>query len=300
MNKRSNNPQPDNQTNGASSSTRFDGADVNGQVNGSGASLVDAARKVAVPTDGPEIIMARGLKKSYGGRAVVNGVDIEVRRGEVVGLLGPNGAGKTTSFYMIMGLVRPDAGQVKLGSRDITHWPMHRRARAGIGYLAQDPSVFRQLSVEDNVRAILELMPLSSSRRAERLEELLLDLELTDRRRSRGMALSGGERRRTEIARTLAADPAFILLDEPFTGVDPIARRDIQRIVIKLKYRGIGILITDQNERDTLDIVDRGYIVSDGQILTRGTAAELLQDEQARAVYFGERFDHPLNPNDRY
>lgn len=331
MNTRSNNSQPDDQSNGAqnngaqsngmsldgaASSTRFDEARPSGQVNGhSGATSVgvpkkdttsveatplDVARKVAVPTDGPQSINARGLKKSYGGRAVVNGVDIEVRRGEVVGLLGPNGAGKTTSFYMIMGLVRPDAGQVKLGSRDVTNWPMHRRARAGIGYLAQDPSVFRQLSVEDNIRAVLELMPLSASRRAERLEELLLDLELTDRRRSRGLALSGGERRRTEIARTLAADPAFILLDEPFTGVDPIARRDIQRIVIKLKYRGIGILITDQNERDTLDIVDRGYIVSDGQILTQGTASELLQDEQARAVYFGERFDHPLDWHDTH
>ncbi|HVF85046.1 MAG TPA: LPS export ABC transporter ATP-binding protein [Abditibacteriaceae bacterium] len=300
MNKRSNKSQPANQTNGASSSTRFDGTEVDSQMNGSAASLVDAARQFAATADGPESIIARGLKKSYGGRAVVNGVDIEVRRGEVVGLLGPNGAGKTTSFYMIMGLVRADSGQVKLGSRDITHWPMHRRARAGIGYLAQDPSVFRQLSVEDNVRAVLELMPISASRRAERLEELLLDLELTERRRSRGMALSGGERRRTEIARTLATDPAFILLDEPFTGVDPIVRRDIQRIIIKLKYRGIGILITDHNERDTLDIVDRGYIVSDGQILTRGTAAELLQDEQARAVYFGERFDHPLNTNDRH
>jgi len=321
MNTRSNNSQPDDQNNGvqsngaqsngmpldgAASRTRFDEARPSGQVNGhSGATSVEAtpldvARKVAVPTDGPEIIVARGLKKSYGGRAVVNGVDIEVRRGEVVGLLGPNGAGKTTSFYMIMGLVRPDAGQVKLGSRDITNWPMHRRARAGIGYLAQDPSVFRQLSVEDNIRAVLELMPLSASRRAERLEELLLDLELTDRRRSRGLALSGGERRRTEIARTLATDPAFILLDEPFTGVDPIVRRDIQRIIIKLKYRGIGILITDHNERDTLDIVDRGYIVSGGQILTQGTAAELLQDEQARAVYFGERFDHPLDWHDTH
>ncbi len=260
--------------------------------------VLDAARKVAVEIRGPEFITARGLQKSYGGRMVVNGVDIEVRRGEVVGLLGPNGAGKTTSFYMIMGLVRPNAGVVRLGDKNITHWPMHKRARAGIGYLAQEPSVFRQLSVEDNIRAVLELMPLSPAQQAERLEELLDDLDLTERRRSRGLSLSGGERRRTEIARTLARDPAFILLDEPFTGVDPIARRDIQRTVIRLKHRGIGILITDQNERDTLDIVDRGYIVSGGQILTQGTADELLQDEQARAVYFGERFERPFNSSE--
>ena len=257
--------------------------------------VLDAARKVAVEIRGPEFISARGLQKSYGGRRVVNGVDIEVRRGEVVGLLGPNGAGKTTSFYMIMGLVRPDAGVVRLGDKNITHWPMHKRARAGLGYLAQEPSVFRQLSVEDNIRAVLELMPMSPARQAERLEELLDDLDLSGRRASRGLSLSGGERRRTEIARTLARDPFFILLDEPFTGVDPIARRDIQRTVIRLKHRGIGILITDQNERDTLDIVDRGYIVSGGQILTQGTADELLQDEQARAVYFGERFERPAN-----
>lgn len=250
-----------------------------------------AAPRVAATLSGPQFIRARGLKKSYGGRAVVNGVDFEVNRGEVVGLLGPNGAGKTTSFYMVMGLVRADAGRVLLGDDDVTKWPMYRRARAGIGYLAQDPSVFRQLSVEDNIRAVLELMPISAARQAERLEELLSDLDLTERRRTRSMALSGGERRRTEIARTLATDPAFILLDEPFTGVDPIVRRDIQRMVIKLKHRGIGILITDHNERDTLDIVDRGYIVSEGQILTQGTAVELMRDERARAVYFGERFD---------
>ncbi len=258
--------------------------------------VLEAARQVAVTLSGPEFITARSLQKSYGGRRVVNGVDMEVKRGEVVGLLGPNGAGKTTSFYMIMGLVRPDAGVVRLGDKNVTHWPMHKRARAGIGYLAQEPSVFRHLSVEDNIRAVLEMMPLSATRQAERLEELLDDLDLTERRRSRGIALSGGERRRTEIARTLARDPYFILLDEPFTGVDPIARRDIQRTVIRLKHRGIGILITDQNERDTLDIVDRGYIVSNGQILTQGTAEELLQNEAARAAYFGERFERPA-PN---
>ena len=251
---------------------------------------------VSWASNGPQAISARGLQKSYGGRLVVGGVDIDVHRGVVVGLLGPNGAGKTTSFYMIMGLVRPDAGVVKLGEKTITQWPMHKRARAGIGYLAQEPSVFRHLSVEDNVQAVLELMPFSAARQAERLEELLDDLDLTERRHSQGISLSGGERRRTEIARTLATDPFFILLDEPFTGVDPIVRRDIQRIVIKLKHRGIGILITDHNERDTLDIVDRGYIVSGGRILTTGTADELMRDEQARAVYFGERFERPQTP----
>ncbi len=244
---------------------------------------------------GPQSIVASRLKKSYGGRAVVDGVNVEVKRGEVVGLLGPNGAGKTTSFYMIMGLVRPDAGRVQLGERDITNWSMQQRARAGMGYLAQDSSIFRGLSVEDNILAILELMPLSHSERNERLEALLDDLDLADRRRTRGQALSGGERRRTEIARTLATNPAFILLDEPFTGVDPIVRHDIQDIVRKLKKRGIGVLITDHNEHDTLDIIDRGYIVSEGQILTEGTARELLNDDRAREIYFGEklsRFRH--------
>lgn len=250
---------------------------------------------------GPQSIVASRLKKEYGGRVVVNGIHIEVKRGEVVGLLGPNGAGKTTSFYMIMGLVKPDAGRVQLGDRDITNWPMYQRTRAGLGYLAQDPSVFRGLSVEDNILAILELMPLSRAQRLERLEELLDDLDLADRRRTRGQALSGGERRRTEIARTLATNPAFILLDEPFTGVDPIVRHDIQDIVRKLKTRGIGILITDHNEHDTLDIIDRGYIVSGGEILTQGTSRELLSDERAREVYFGEklsRFRHITHDED--
>jgi lipopolysaccharide export system ATP-binding protein len=244
---------------------------------------------------GPQSIVATRLKKTYNGRAVVNGVNVEVNRGEVVGLLGPNGAGKTTSFYMIMGLVKPDSGRVKLGDRDVTNWSMHQRSRAGVGYLAQDSSIFRGLSVEENILAILELMPLSKSERDERLEVLLDDLDLSDRRRTRGRSLSGGERRRTEIARTLATNPAFILLDEPFTGVDPIVRHDIQDIVRKLKKRGIGVLITDHNEHDTLDIIDRGYIVSEGQILTEGTSRDLLNDDRAREVYFGEklsRFRH--------
>ena len=237
----------------------------------------------------PPAIIARGLRKQYGDRTVVNDVAIEVKRGEVVGLLGPNGAGKTTSFYMIMGLVRPDGGTVCLGNKDITRWSMHQRARAGVGYLAQETSVFRHLSIEDNVRAILQLMPFSNAEREARCEALLKELDLTERRRIHGIALSGGERRRTEIARTLATDPYFILLDEPFTGVDPLVRQEIQRIVLRLKEQGIGILITDHNEYDTLDIIDRGYILYDGRIMTQGTSRELLNDELARELYFGEK-----------
>lgn len=237
----------------------------------------------------PRAIIAQGLNKQYGGRTVVDSIDVEVHRGEVVGLLGPNGAGKTTTFYMIMGLVRPDGGVVSLGERVITNWPMHRRARAGIGYLAQEPSVFRKLTVEGNLHAILQLMPLSSAERHARCEVLLEELDLVERRRTLGMRLSGGERRRTEIARTLATDPHFILLDEPFTGVDPIVRQEIQQIVLRLRDRGIGILITDHNEHDTLEIIDRGYIIADGRIVTQGSARDLLANEQAREVYFGER-----------
>jgi lipopolysaccharide export system ATP-binding protein len=245
---------------------------------------------VASALDGPRAILVRGLRKSYGNRAVVDGVDFEVNRGEVVGLLGPNGAGKTTSFYMVMGLVRPDGGRVLLDDKDISQWPMHKRARSGIGYLAQDPSVFRRLSVEDNIRAILEMMPLTRKQQDVRCEELLHDLDLVERRRATGVKLSGGERRRTEIARALATDPAFILLDEPFTGVDPINREEIQQIVRRLRDRGIGILITDHNEMATLDIVDRAYIVHSGHIEAHGTPGELLANERARELYFGESF----------
>ncbi|MDQ3812849.1 MAG: LPS export ABC transporter ATP-binding protein, partial [Armatimonadota bacterium] len=207
-----------------------------------------ATDHLLVATDGsPRAIIAHHLCKQYSGRRVVDDVSLEVHRGEVVGLLGPNGAGKTTSFYMIMGLVKPDSGVVHLGESNITRWPMHRRARTGIGYLAQEPSVFRKLSVEDNLRAILQLMPLSAKERDARCEQLLHDLDLVERRRSLGIALSGGERRRTEIARTLATNPHFILLDEPFTGVDPIAVQEIQHIVLNLRAQGIGILITDHN-----------------------------------------------------
>ena len=245
----------------------------------------------------PRGITATGLMKSYVGRHVVDGVALEVRRGEVVGLLGPNGAGKTTSFYMIMGLVRPDGGTVRLGDREITNWPMHQRARAGIGYLAQEASVFRKLTVENNIRAILQLMPLTNAEREERCEKLLQELDLGERRNSLGISLSGGERRRTEIARTLATNPYFILLDEPFTGVDPIAVQEIQNIVLRLKTQGIGILITDHNVHDTLDIIDRGYILSEGKIMTQGSSQELLSDDRARELYFGEKIGrHQMRP----
>ena len=194
-----------------------------------------------------------------------------------------------------MGLVRPDSGTVELGDRVITHWPMHRRAQAGIGYLAQEASVFRKLTVEDNLKAILQLMPIPASERKARCESLLQELDLIERRHTLGMRLSGGERRRTEIARTLATNPHFILLDEPFTGVDPIVRQEIQQIVLRLKDQGIGILITDHNEHDTLEIIDRGYIIADGHIVTQGTARELLGDARAREVYFGERINR-YNP----
>lgn len=237
----------------------------------------------------PDSIKASQLTKIYGGRRVVDGISVEVNRGEVVGLLGPNGAGKTTTFYMIMGLVKPDGGRVQLGQHNIADWPIHRRSRAGLGYLAQDQSVFRGLTVEENIKAILEMMPLTREQRKERCEELLSDLDLTQRRYSTGIELSGGERRRTEIARTLATAPYFILLDEPFTGVDPLVRQEIQQIVLRLRDRGIGVLITDHNEYDTLEIIDRGYIVNEGHVIAQGSAQELIADERARQVYFGER-----------
>ena len=248
-----------------------------------------ASTSPLLTTDGtPAAIVASKLRKQYGGRVVVDGVSIEVQRGEVVGLLGPNGAGKTTSFYMIMGLVKADGGSVSLGETSITHWPMHQRARAGIGYLAQEASVFRKLSAEDNLRAVLQLMPLTKKEQEARVEQLLGEFGLLGRRRTLGMRLSGGERRRVEIARTLATDPHFILLDEPFTGIDPIVRNEIQDIVLHLRDRGIGILITDHHEQATLDIVDRGYILYDGKVIAQGTSQELLADEHARSVYFGE------------
>ncbi len=231
------------------------------------------------------------LFKSYKGKDVVKDVSIEVEQGEIVGLLGPNGAGKTTSFYMIVGLVRPDSGKVFLNELEISKLPMYKRAQMGIGYLPQEISVFRRLSVEDNIMAILEMTPKSSSERKERLEELLEEFNLNDFRKTLGNRLSGGEKRRTEIARALATDPKFVLLDEPFAGVDPIAVEDIQTIVSDLKKKNIGILITDHNVQETLSITDRAYLLFEGGILKSGTADELAGDEQVRRVYLGRNFE---------
>jgi lipopolysaccharide export system ATP-binding protein len=234
---------------------------------------------------------AQHIVKKYRNRKVVNEISLEVNQGEIVGLLGPNGAGKTTSFYMMVGLVKPDAGKVFLDSDEVTEEPMYRRAQMGIGYLAQEASVFRKLSVEDNILAVLEMTDLSKKEQSEKLESLLDEFGLQHIRKSLGDLLSGGERRRTEIARCLATDPKFILLDEPFAGVDPIAVEDIQHIVSKLKDRNIGILITDHNVHETLSITDRAYLLFEGKILKSGTAQELAEDEQDRRVYLGENFE---------
>jgi lipopolysaccharide export system ATP-binding protein len=230
------------------------------------------------------------IHKTYRGRAVVNGVSVEVNQGEIVGLLGPNGAGKTTSFYMIVGLVRPDEGKVFLDDVEITKAPMYKRAQMGIGYLPQEVSVFRKLSVEDNIMAILEMTDLNKTQRHEKLERLLEEFHLTHVRKNLGNRLSGGEKRRTEIARALATDPKFVLLDEPFAGVDPIAVEDIQAIISELKKRNIGILITDHNVQETLSITDRAYLLFEGSILKSGTAEDLASDEQVRRVYLGQNF----------
>jgi lipopolysaccharide export system ATP-binding protein len=234
---------------------------------------------------------AQHIVKKYRNRKVVNEVSLEVNQGEIVGLLGPNGAGKTTSFYMMVGLVKPDAGKVFLDADEVTEEPMYRRAQMGIGYLAQEASVFRKLSVEDNILAVLEMTDLSKKEQSAKLESLLDEFGLQHIRKSLGDLLSGGERRRTEIARCLATDPKFILLDEPFAGVDPIAVEDIQHIVSKLKDRNIGILITDHNVHETLSITDRAYLLFEGKILKSGTAEELAEDEQVRRVYLGENFE---------
>ena len=229
------------------------------------------------------------IQKTYKGRPVVKGVTIEVN--QIVGLLGPNGAGKTTSFYMIVGLVKPDSGTVFLDDVDITNYPMYRRAQLGIGYLPQEVSVFRKLSVEDNILAILEMTELKKQERLERLEQLLEEFSLTHVRKNLGHSLSGGEKRRTEIARALATNPKFILLDEPFAGVDPIAVEDIQSIIADLRTKNIGILITDHNVQETLSITDRAYLLFEGNILKAGTAEELASDEQVRKVYLGQNFE---------
>ena len=231
------------------------------------------------------------IQKTYKGRAVVKGVTIEVNQGEIVGLLGPNGAGKTTSFYMIVGLVKPDIGSVFLDDLDITNYPMYKRAQLGIGYLPQEVSVFRKLSVEDNILAILEMTKLNKAQRLERLEQLLEEFSLTHVRKNLGHSLSGGEKRRTEIARALATNPKFVLLDEPFAGVDPIAVEDIQSIIADLRNKNIGILSTDHNVQETLSITDRAYLLFEGNILKAGTAEELASDEQVRKVYLGQNFE---------
>lgn len=239
-----------------------------------------------------EVLTLRGenLQKKYKARTVVKSVSIEVKQGEVVGLLGPNGAGKTTTFYMMVGLVSPNNGKVYLDEKEITSRAMYQRAKMGISYLPQEPSIFRKMSVEDNIMAILELQPLKRSERKERLEHLLEDFRITHIRKSKGYMLSGGERRRCEIARTLASNPKFVLLDEPFAGIDPIAVEDIMKIIISLKKRGIGVLITDHNVHETLTITDRSYILIDGNIFASGSAEEIAENDDVKRLYLGQNF----------
>ncbi|MBU2761375.1 LPS export ABC transporter ATP-binding protein [Acidithiobacillus sulfurivorans] len=237
-----------------------------------------------------DLLQAQSLVKSYRRRTVVRDVSVQVAAGEVVGLLGPNGAGKTTTFYMMVGLVRPDRGHIFLQQRDITALPMHERARMGLGYLPQEPSVFRQMSAADNILAVLETLPLSKAERQDRLDQLLAELHLGLLRDTKGHSLSGGERRRVEIARALAMSPRFILLDEPFAGIDPISVLEIQRLIQDLRERGIGILITDHNVRETLGICERAYILHDGKVLTAGSPQEIVDDPMVRQVYLGDQF----------
>ncbi|MDT0295719.1 LPS export ABC transporter ATP-binding protein [Mesonia ostreae] len=236
-------------------------------------------------------LRAENLIKAYKGRKVVKGISVEVNQGEIVGLLGPNGAGKTTSFYMIVGLIKPNGGNIFLDKANITKYPMYKRAQHGIGYLAQEASVFRKLSIEDNIMSVLELTKLSKKERVDKMESLIEEFSLGHIRTNRGDLLSGGERRRTEIARALATDPKFILLDEPFAGVDPVAVEDIQRIVAQLKNKNIGILITDHNVQETLAITDRTYLMFEGNILKHGQPEELASDEMVRKVYLGQNFE---------
>lgn len=236
------------------------------------------------------LLETRELVKSYNGRKVVDEVALSVRKGEIVGLLGPNGAGKTTTFYMIVGLVGPDGGRIIFDNRDITKLPMHERARRGIGYLSQEPSIFRKLTVEENIMAILETLGLSRTQRKRRLDQLLDELGIAHLARNRAYTLSGGERRRLEITRALVTNPEFILLDEPFSGVDPIAVFDVQQIITELKARGLGVLLTDHSVRETLSITDRSYIMAEGKVLISGTAQKLINDPQARKIYLGEKF----------
>jgi lipopolysaccharide export system ATP-binding protein len=241
-------------------------------------------------TEDTYLIRTEKLVKAYKGRKVVRDVDINVKAGEIVGLLGPNGAGKTTSFYMIVGLVKPTAGKVFFNGKDVTKMPMFKRARMGMGYLSQEPSIFRKLTVQDNIMAILETLPLSKKERNERLELLLDDLKITKLAKQKAFTLSGGERRRLEIARSLVSQPDIILLDEPFAGVDPLAVNDVQEIVKTLKSRGLGVLITDHSVRDTLEVVDRAYLLCEGQVLREGNSEFLVNDEMSRELYLGPRF----------
>ncbi len=235
-------------------------------------------------------LLADNIVKSFKGRTVVDGISISLDSGEVVGLLGPNGAGKTTTFYMVLGLLKPDRGRIVLNGEDVTDLPVYKRARKGLGFLPQEPSIFRKLTVEQNVMAILEILDLSEEERQQRLESLLQELDLTHLAKSKAYTLSGGERRRAEITRSLVTSPDFMLLDEPFAGIDPIAIADIQAIIARLKVKGVGVLITDHNVRETLKIVDRAYLIHEGKVLVSGTASELASDERAREIYLGERF----------
>jgi lipopolysaccharide export system ATP-binding protein len=250
----------------------------------------DSSTEGRTAPDDPVTLSARHLTKRYDKRAVVDDVSLDVEQGEIVGLLGPNGAGKTTTFHMIVGMTRPNEGRILLGDDDITRLPMYKRARRGIGYLAQETSVFRELTVEDNLHAVLEFQPISDEEREARVESLIEEFGLARVRASKGYSLSGGERRRTEIARALSTQPRFFLLDEPFAGVDPIAVEDIQQIVADLQERGIGVLITDHNVHETLAITDRAYLLYEGQILKQGTAEELAADPEVRERYLGEKF----------
>ncbi len=236
------------------------------------------------------ILRTERLVKSYRGKTVVNKLSLEVNQQEVVGLLGPNGAGKTTTFYMIVGVIQPEEGNIYFDDQQITFFPMFKRARLGISYLPQEASIFRKLTVEENILAILEMLPLTKKERREKVESLLCELKIEKLAKQRAYTLSGGERRRTEVARALVTDPAFILLDEPFTGIDPIVRQDIQNVIHQLRSRGIGVLITDHNVRETLEITDRAYIMYEGKILFQGTPEELTENKEARKVYLGEKF----------
>ncbi len=236
------------------------------------------------------LLETKGIVKSYGGRAVVNDVNIGVERGEIVGLLGPNGAGKTTTFYMIVGLINPDKGNIFFSGRDVTKMPMYKRSRNGVGYLPQEPSIFRKLTVEDNIMAILETLNIDRHERKKRLISLLEELGISHLAKNKAYTLSGGERRRLEITRSLVTNPSFLLLDEPFSGVDPIAVFDVQQIINQLKSKGLGILLTDHSVRETLSITDRAYIIAEGKVLISGTASELIADPKARQIYLGEKF----------